>query len=228
MNISNFRLIFSSLAVLTILAFSGHLHAANGTWTGTANSTWSAAANWSGGVPASTDTATFSANATNGLIGNPVFLSAATGVKNIIFDTSNASAYVIGSTGGNTLQVASGGALTINSSVINTETINAPISIQSTTATVTVSNNAASPSTLFNLGGNITASAVSGTTTLALSGSNTGNNTLSGTIGNGTGTNTVAVAKSGTGTWVLAGNNSYTGATSLRAGTLVLSGPEQK
>ena len=53
-----------------------------------------------------------------------------------------------------------------------------------------------------------------------MSGSNTGNNTISGIIGNGTTAGGVAVTKSGPGTWVLTGTNTFTGTTNISGGTL--------
>jgi fibronectin-binding autotransporter adhesin len=65
--------------------------------------------------------------------------------------------------------------------------------------------------------------------TLTLAGSNTNNNTLSPLIANATaatGTNTVNVAKNGNGKWILTGNNTYTGTTSVNAGTLLINGTQ--
>jgi fibronectin-binding autotransporter adhesin len=61
----------------------------------------------------------------------------------------------------------------------------------------------------------------SGARTLALSGSSTGDNTLSAVIGNGSGGAT-SLTKSGAGKWVLNGANTYTGNTNITAGTLAL------
>jgi autotransporter-associated beta strand protein len=66
---------------------------------------------------------------------------------------------------------------------------------------------------------------LSNATTIGGSGDNltlagAGNGTIDGGIGTGSG----GLTMNGTGTWTLAGNNSYTGATTLNSGTLILSG----
>jgi len=63
--------------------------------------------------------------------------------------------------------------------------------------------------------------------TLTLTGSNTDNNTLSPLIADAaaaSGSNVVNVAKSGAGKWILAGNNTYSGTTTVNAGTLLING----
>ncbi|AJA09114.1 outer membrane autotransporter [Sphingopyxis fribergensis] len=59
--------------------------------------------------------------------------------------------------------------------------------------------------------------------TIALGGTNTGNNTLAGAIGNA-GTGVTTLAKNDSGTWVLTGNHSYTGSTNINGGTLFVGG----
>jgi fibronectin-binding autotransporter adhesin len=65
--------------------------------------------------------------------------------------------------------------------------------------------------------------AYSGTSTrsLTLTGSNTGSNTFAPIIGNN-GASTASLTKTGTGTWSLTGANTYTGNTTISAGTLKL------
>ncbi|MBZ9806239.1 autotransporter-associated beta strand repeat-containing protein, partial [Mesorhizobium sp. ES1-6] len=60
-----------------------------------------------------------------------------------------------------------------------------------------------------------------GNRTLALGGTNTGLNTMGGTIIDGPG-GTTTVAKNDTGTWVLTGNNSFTGNTVINDGNLMI------
>jgi len=58
---------------------------------------------------------------------------------------------------------------------------------------------------------------------LTLDGTSTAANTISGAIADN-GAGAMSLTKNGTGTWVLSGNNTYTGTTSMTAGTLTLSG----
>ncbi len=62
-----------------------------------------------------------------------------------------------------------------------------------------------------------------GERTLHLSGTNTGNNRLNAILGDNGGDET-HLRKSGLGTWVISGNNTYTGATEVEGGRLVVSG----
>jgi autotransporter-associated beta strand protein len=57
---------------------------------------------------------------------------------------------------------------------------------------------------------------------LTLGGTNTGANTFSKVIGNNT--SATSLTKAGTGTWVLGGTNTYTGATTISGGTLLVNG----
>jgi fibronectin-binding autotransporter adhesin len=59
--------------------------------------------------------------------------------------------------------------------------------------------------------------------TFTLAGTSTANNTYNGNLGNN-GSGVVALTKTGTGKWVLSGNTSYSGATNVNAGTLIVNG----
>jgi len=61
------------------------------------------------------------------------------------------------------------------------------------------------------------------TRTLNLTGTNKGNNSVAYTLANN-GSGQLSVTKNGIGSWTLAGASSYTGATTINAGTLVVSG----
>lgn len=67
--------------------------------------------------------------------------------------------------------------------------------------------------------GLLQANNATGTKVISVGGLNT-NSTFSGAIGGGSGT--IAVTKVGSGTWTLSGANTYTGATTVNAGTLAL------
>ena len=69
--------------------------------------------------------------------------------------------------------------------------------------------------------GNLTATGL-GIKTLTLNGSTAGTGEISGVIIDNSGTNKTSVAKNGTGIWTLSGNNSYTGTTTVTAGTLIV------
>ena len=57
-----------------------------------------------------------------------------------------------------------------------------------------------------------------------LGGTNTGGNTIAGTIANNSVTGTIGLSKQGSGTWILSGANTYTGLTSVEAGMLFVNG----
>ena len=67
-------------------------------------------------------------------------------------------------------------------------------------------------------------STATGARILGLAGSNTGDNEFRGSISNGTDGGVLRVTKSGSGKWILSGNNTYTGVTTVSAGTLALRG----
>ena len=60
--------------------------------------------------------------------------------------------------------------------------------------------------------------------TLTLTGSNGGANEISGTLANSSGGGVLGINKTGDGAWTLSGPNTYTGATNVQDGTLVING----
>ena len=224
----NYTSLAASAAFTLIIAMPAL--AASATWTGTTDATWSSLSgpNWTPSVPGATtgvanaDTATFNlANPPFGLTGNPVVIDPNRNIKSITFDTA-AGAYVIGATGGNALLLSAAGTIQNASTLVsgNTETVNAPLTLE---GNYTISNNAANPNSLGSsalvIGGNITAAVNS---TLSLTGTNTSSsNVLSGTLAPGAGT--LAITKSGVGSWDITGtNSSYIGTTTINTGTLSL------
>ncbi len=61
-----------------------------------------------------------------------------------------------------------------------------------------------------------------GSKTLTLQGSTAGTAEIAGSIVNNAGVNTTSLLKQGTGTWMLSGSNTFTGTTTVSAGTLAL------
>lgn len=226
------RILLLPTVAMLVGFFASDLQAADRTWSSddtTAN--WSSTTNWGGlaapgasGSGGNSDVATFSTVVgTVGTSGTPIIFDSAWKLGSIVFDTASVGSFVIGTTGGN-IVTANGfatpaGFITVNSSVSNTQTFNAPISITGNSGNISLVNNAASSSVLLNIGGSIT---TTGANKLTLGGRNTGNNIISGVLSNGVDTAVLSLVKSGAGTWVLTGTNTYTGATMLQGGNLVL------
>ena len=100
--------------------------------------------------------------------------------------------------------------------VVNPQTINAPLVLE---GDYTFTSDASSNSATLNFGGGITPAARIGITTLTLTGSNTGPNTISGVLADN-GAGQLAITKSGGGLWILSGANTYSGRTTISGGTL--------
>ena len=134
----------------------------------------------------------------------------------------------------NPIQVSGGASgvstIQIIASATHTDTLSGAITLGNP---LTVASQATNAAGLLVLGGNITGTATTGnTTTLTLTGSNTGSATtagagenyaasqISGVIADGTGGGNVAILKTGAGAWRLTTNNSYTGGTTISAGSI--------
>ena len=76
------------------------------------------------------------------------------------------------------------------------------------------------------LGGAISSRAASGTNTLTLAGANPGMNAITSILGDGTAGAVVALDKTGAGRWMLAGANTYSGATLVSGGALLVNGDQ--
>ena len=204
-------------AVLLVLATSNHVWAATDTWSGANSGSWNDSGNWSGGVPVSTSTATFANN-----VNTSVTLASPSITQSILFSTASAGAFTIGTTGGPSLTLVTGGTISTDTGVAQEETINAPLIIGANNAasTYSFSSAATSVSGFLAIGGTVSGAASTGTTTLTLGGANAGNNTISGVISDGGAGGALAITKSSAGTWILSGANTYSGGTSVGGGTL--------
>ena len=192
------------IACLTLLAGGLNLHAASGSWTGATDNTW-AGANWTAApVPGPGDTATFDGGG-NGF--TTIDLGTGVTVGNLIFSTSLAAAYTVGvgPVDSQTLSLNNNGGITLNSTVLSNEWIDAAIVLgtDSTAQTNSFINNSAETLTLAGnvYGGPAAGAGTAGTKTLAIGGA--GNTVISGSLLNGASsvptTTTVALTKLGAG-----------------------------
>ena len=199
----------------SIAMASSSLMAANGIWSSTAGTgAWQTSTNWLSGIipgatsgTTNTDTATFNSSSSTSLI----VPDPNRNLENISFDAS-ATSYTIGATGGNSLFLTSGGSIQISSTFSRSslfETINSPLVFE---GNYTLTDNCTNTGVLLDVGGGISAASSS----LTLSGP--GSIFVSGNISGG-----VSVSKTGIGTVYFSGNNSYSGGTTVTAGTLVTS-----
>ena len=187
-------------------------------WTGASSTSWAATGNWSGAVPGATtgttntNTAMFNQNAAN----SPTVIDAGRNLENITFDTASVNSLTIGSTSGQSLLMTAAGTIQATSTVVNTETVNAPLVLE---GGYTFTSGATSATATLTFGGGITPGPTTGTTTLTLNGGNTGTNKITGALTDHS-TGHLAISKSGAGLWVLSGANNYSGGTTVSAGTL--------
>lgn len=182
------------------------------TWIATSAGAWGTGSNWSGGsVPANSLTADYALFNTTGVT---VTTASTQKVAGIEFGSS-AGAYTLSNTGGGgrTLTLGSFGLRTSSAAdqLITGSRLTLTLGAASTfrvdgTGDLTISST----------GGAITTTA---SNTLTLRGTGTGLGTISSVV-SGAGT----LTKLDSGTWMLSGVNTFTGATSISAGTLVASG----
>ena len=197
--------------------------AASEEWSATAaTNDWNTATNWTatGGpytqqVPLAGDSVVFDTIGSNNY--TITLDGAATAeIGNLVLQ-SPAAAYTIGISGsGDIVWLANGGYIQINSGA-NNQIIAANIALDDTNPNASINN--FGPGGTLTVSGNIAGSTLAGVGDLTLGGTNTGANTISGVISNGTGTGNLGVIMNG-GTWILSGSNTYTGGTQINAGTL--------
>jgi fibronectin-binding autotransporter adhesin len=234
---------FAAFAAALVSLVPADASAATGTWLGTTSGIWSDATNWSiNPAPGTADTALFN-GAGNGNIVIDVGTNGPITINTVLFDTSSAAAYTIGSggAGSQTLTLSDAGAITVNSTVTNNQLFNSNLSLGSTAgaSTFTFTNNSAA-STL-TIAGAISATSPAAGTNKALSIAGVGNVSITGNINIGTGDATndgIIITDTTTGTLRLSGNDhiatlnlngflAATGQTStvdLAGGTLTING----
>jgi fibronectin-binding autotransporter adhesin len=221
---------FRSVAVLSTITVSLFaspvLQAASDSWNVNAAGNWNANASWLSGTQTpgsttvdSTDIATFSFPLT---AARAVTVDTNRFIGGITFGAGNTSAFGYTLQTGN-LRLNNGGVIQTTGAIgANTTTISSPILISgATTASATITSGATTVGNgVISITGAVTGSATASTTTsLTLNGTGTGANAISSIISNGSG-GALSITKSGTGTWLLSGVNTYTGATTVTAGTL--------
>ncbi len=203
-----------AIVLLSACGASRVAWATSGTWSLSAATpgAWQTTTNWVGGIVpgatsgiTNTDTATF--NSSTGF--TSVVPDLGRNLKNITFDTL-AAPYTIGTTGGSSLLLTSGGTTQITSTFSGsnmTETINAPLVLE---GNYTLADNCTNSGVLLDVGGAISTAG----NPLTLSGP--GSISVSGNI-SGVG----SVSKTGSGTVFLSGTNTYSGGTTVTGGILL-------
>jgi len=166
-----------------------------------------------------TDSGLWRLTGTNSFTGN-VLIYAGTLVANSIANSGVDSA----------LGAGSSISLGQNSASVGMGTLSYAGSTASSNRTITIANGASggagtiavtTAGQTLTLSGNVSASNTSAASTLRING--VGNGVLSGTI---TGTPNMAITKEGTGTWTFSAANTYSGITTVSAGTLLINGDQ--
>ncbi|MDF3056376.1 MAG: putative outer rane autotransporter [Rariglobus sp.] len=215
-------------AIMLLPALFNPSHAASGTWTGTTDNTWQTSSNWSASpFPgatsgfSSTDIATF-AVAGGGIID----LGGTLNVQSIRIGANGGSAGVLTiGDAGDTLNLTSGGNITVGAGVAANETIGTAgggsVNLSSTNNSTYSFQNFGSGT--LTIAGAVTANQSAGNASVLTLGGN-GNGTISGALTNAgsAGSGGLALVKNGSGTWTLSGANTYTGTTTVSGGQLVL------
>ncbi len=198
--------------------------AASSNWNVDAAGNWSLNTNWAGSVipgatsgTTSTDVATFDKTLT---AQRTVTVDANRNIGGITFNNAGAFRYLLS---GGSLLLSNGGVIqTASGNAAQVDTISSAISIQGVNGAGTFTSGATLSTSLLSIGAVTGVSTAGNTTTLTLNGSNTGSNLVTGVIGDGGAGGKLAVVKSDAGKWVLSGANTYTGATTINAGSLQL------
>lgn len=188
------------------------------------------------GNPILTDDATLAGT----LVGTTTTLYRSREIAGITFDGPSCGAYVVstlnppvysavGVVQTGILVVSHNGAIRMNGPVANNETVLVPMSVilpSSTAGIFNLVNNSANNSAAMIINSITHGGATSRATTFILDGTNTANNVVT-NLSEGAGNATGGLTKQGTGTWILAGPNTFPGASpiNINAGTLIVQDP---
>ena len=198
--------------------------AADSEWNVDADGLWTTDSNWTAAAPGSisgttsTDVATFSSTLT--LFGKAITVDANRNIAGISFGNTSSFGFTL--SGGNLLLTSAGVIQTLAGDAAHMDTVPSAIAIQGDGGSASFTALSGNGSNLLNIAGVVTGVSTAGnTTTLNLNGTNIGGNVITGTVANGAGGGKLALAKSDAGAWQLNGSNTYTGTTTLSAGTLI-------
>ncbi|MGN6627358.1 MAG: beta strand repeat-containing protein, partial [Tepidisphaeraceae bacterium] len=212
----------AALSVTALLGSTAHA----GTWSGAADGNWSNAANWDT-LPGSTSSTTNTDSATFGASPiTTVAVDANRNLQNIYFTGPGGSTIYYYTLNGGPLLLTSGGILQATSaSGTGGPTINTALVLEGDGGAYTIQADTPGTSRKTTLNGAISGvSSAGNTTTLTLTGSSGGANTVAGVISNGTNGGNLALVKDGTSLWVMnSANATYTGGTTIKGGVLRLS-----
>jgi len=222
------------LAILLLCGLTpSPANAASATWNALpTNNNWIAAAttnNWSTGdgtFPGNTAGSSTSDVATFANASSITTVNCASGfaIGGIQFDTANASAYTINTSGG-TWRINNGSSsfIKVTSTVVNPQIINGTLRMASSNP-LTVTSDSTTPTATLTITTGIAVNNSGSGSTLTLTGQNTGNNVLGAFTEQTPATIFGALTKSGSGTWILTGNCTYHSNTLVSGGILMLIG----
>jgi autotransporter-associated beta strand protein len=212
--------VVAMVAAISLLG-SQSAQAADAAWNVNADGAWATDSNWnpatapgSTSSTTNTDTATFETIVPSGTT-RTITVDANRNILGISFD-GNSGAYILN--GGSLILSNSGLIQTNGVGSIHTDTISTPITLAGD-ATFATNSTTTGRILAFTSTATITGSSTQNSV-LTLDGTGTSaNNAIAGIIANGSGF-TAAITKNGAGNWTLSGANTYSGGTTLNAGTI--------
>ena len=189
--------------------------AADAEWNGSISHSFTTPGNWTPGAMPTNGVATFGTTGSG-----EVTIDGGVQINGFVF-TGDAGAYTFNSLPGQYVILNSGGFVTASGSGANSQTFITPIALR---GSIAFTNNYTNAGKILTFSGNLFGNINTGTI-LTLGGSNTGANEVSGPITDTKALSlTVDLTKSGTGNWIVSGANTYSGATQVNGGLLLVTG----